>query len=326
MSPVVRSEDNLGLLPRSSKQHYLALASVFLVLDMRILPSLNGLKAFESAARTGSFVLAAEELNVSPAAISRLVRLLEERLGIIFFERGANRLTLTPAGRRYQLGLTPLLDGIASLTQQMIAAPKPGVLTVGVGPTFAVRWLIPRLGQFRNEQPNVDVRITMGGAAADFAEDWTCGVKLGDGNWPGLVAEPLFEADILPVCAPVLAKRLRKTSDLKSDHLLRVTHSPQDWPRWLKAAGVKDASAQGPEFGFYGQALQAAVDGVGIAMGIRPYIDDDLAAGRLVAPFKKSVPKGLRWYLIYRETRRGEEEFDAFRDWIMQAAHVKARP
>ena len=83
-----------------------------------------------------------------------------------------------------------------------------------------------------------------------------------------------------------------------------------NWPRWLKAANVKNISAQEPEFGFYGQALQAAVDGVGVAMGIRPYIDDDLAAGRLIAPFKKSVPKGLRWYLIYRETRRGEEEFD----------------
>ena len=326
MSPVFSCDPNLSHLPHRGKQHYLALASAFLVLKMRALPSLNGLKAFESAARTGSFSLAAEELNVSPAAISRLVRLLEERLGLMFFERGANRLTLTPAGRRYQLGLTPLLDGIASLTQQIVAAPKPGVLTVGVGPTFAVRWLIPRLGQFRDEQPNIDVRITMGGAAADFAEDWTCGVKLGDGKWPGLIAEPLFEADILPVCATSFAKRLRKASDLKSDHLLRVTHSPQDWPRWLKAAHVKNISAQGPEFGFYGQALQAAVDGVGVAMGIRPYIDDDLAAGRLIAPFKKSVPKGLRWYLIYRETRRGDDEFDAFRNWIMQAARNTTRP
>ena len=259
---------------------------------------------------------------MSPAAISRLVRLLELRLGITFFERGANKLTLTPAGRSYQLGLTPLLDGIASLTQQIIAAPKPDVLTVGVGPTFAVRWLIPRLGQFRDEQPNIDVRITMGGAAADFAEDWTCGVKLGDGKWPGLTAEPLFDADILPVCSPSFAKRLRKASDLKADHLLRVTHSPQDWPRWLKTAGLKNTTAQGPEFGFYGQALQAAVDGVGVAMGIRPYIDDDLAAGRLVAPFETSIPKGGRWYLIYRETRRGEREFTAFRNWIMQAARA----
>jgi LysR family glycine cleavage system transcriptional activator len=94
----------------------------------------------------------------------------------------------------------------------------------------------------------------------------------------------------------------------------------QDWPRWLTAAGVDQISAQGPQFGFYGQALQAAVDGVGVAMGIRPYINDDLAAGRLVAPFPKTIPKGVRWYLIYREARRGEREFTAFRTWLMKAA------
>jgi LysR family glycine cleavage system transcriptional activator len=240
----------------------------------------------------------------------------------MFFERGANRLTLTPAGRAYQLGLTPLFDSIASLTAQVSAAPKPGVLTIGIGPTFAVRWLIPRLGEFREAEPGIDVRITMGGAAADFADDWTCGVKLGDGNWPGLVSEPLFDADILPVCAPQMALHLKKPADLARASLLRVTHSTQDWPRWLKAAGASKITPQGPEFGFYGQALQAAVDGVGVAMGIRPYIDDDLAAGRLVAPFGKSIPKGVRWYLIYREARRGEPEFTAFRDWIMKAARA----
>jgi len=287
---------------------------------MRKLPPLNALKAFEAAARTGSFALAAGELNVSPAAVSRLVRLLEERLGISFFERGANKLTLTPAGRAYQLGLTPLFDSMASLTAQISAAPKPGVLTIGIGPTFAVRWLIPRLGDFNKAEPDIDVRITMGGAAADFAEDWTCGVKLGDGHWPGLISEPLFEADILPVCAPDMAQKLKRPQDLAQATLLRVTHSMQDWPRWLTAAGVDQISAQGPQFGFYGQALQAAVDGVGVAMGIRPYINDDLAAGRLVAPFPKTIPKGVRWYLIYREARRGEREFTAFRTWLMKAA------
>jgi LysR family glycine cleavage system transcriptional activator len=289
---------------------------------MRHLPSLNGLKAFEAAARTGSFSDAALELNVTPAAISRLVRLLEMRLGITFFERGANRLTLTQAGRTYQLGLTPLFDAMASLTAQVSARPKPGVLTIGIGPTFAVRWLIPRLSEFRAAEPGVDVRITMGGAAADFAEDWTCGVKLGDGKWPGLIAEPLFDADILPVCAPSMAHHISNPADLAKASLLRVTHSTQDWPRWLKSAGQENISAQGPEFGFYGQALQAAVDGVGVAMGIRPYIDDDIAAGRLIAPFEMSIPKGGRWYLIYRETRRGEREFTAFRDWIMKAARA----
>jgi LysR family glycine cleavage system transcriptional activator len=113
---------------------------------------------------------------------------------------------------------------------------------------------------------------------------------------------------------------LKRPADLKGPSLLRVAHSPDDWPRWLKAASVSRVGARGPEFQFYGQALQAAVDGLGVAMGIRPYIDDDLAAGRLVAPFDLSVPKGMRWYLVYRGFQTGQRDFAAFRRWIMRAA------
>jgi LysR family glycine cleavage system transcriptional activator len=194
------------------------------------------------------------------------------------------------------------------------------VLTIGVGPTFAMRWLIPRLADFRNEQPDIDVRITTGGAAAPFGDDWSCGIKLGDGEWPGLVAEPLFAADLLPVCAPRLAVQLKRPGDLRGPSLLRVAHSAEDWPLWLKAAGVARVTARGPEFQYYGHALQAAVDGLGVAMGIRPYIDDDLAAGRLVAPFALTVPKGMRWYLVYRSFRTEQRDFAAFRRWIIRAA------
>jgi LysR family transcriptional regulator, glycine cleavage system transcriptional activator len=173
--------------------------------------------------------------------------------------------------------------------------------TCGVGPTFAIRWLIPRLASFRELAPDIDVRITTGGAAAPFADDWTCGVKLGNGTWPGLVSEHLFGADLIPVCAPHMAQRLKTPRQLKE---------------WLKAAGLGGVTINGPVFEFYGQALQAASDGVGVALGTRPYIDDDLKAGRLVAPFKLSVPKGSQWYLIFKETRRGEPTFSTFRQWI----------
>jgi LysR family transcriptional regulator, glycine cleavage system transcriptional activator len=287
---------------------------------MRRLLFLNGIKAFEAAARGGSFAAAGSELNVSAAAISRMVHLLEERLGVALFERKANRLALTAAGRAYQSGLTPIFDALASLTAQVTAPSALRVLTIGVGPTFAMRWLIPRLAAFRKEEPDIEVRITTGGAAAPFGDDWSCGIKLGDGAWPGLVAEPLFAADLLPVCAPRLAAPLKRPADLKGPSLLRVAHSPDDWPSWLKAAGVTRANARGPEFQFYGQALQAAVDGLGVAMGIRPYIDDDLAAGRLVAPFGLSVPKGMRWYLVYRSFQTERRDFSAFRRWIVRAA------
>jgi len=287
---------------------------------MRRLLFLNGIKAFEAAARTGSFAGAGAELHVSAAAVSRLVHLLEQRLGVALFERKANRLAVTSAGRAYQSGLTPIFDALASLTAQVSAPSTQRVLTIGVGPTFAMKWLIPHLADFRKAEPDIEVRITTGGAAAPFGDDWSCGINLGDGEWPGLVAEPLFAADLLPVCTPRLAAQLKRPGDLRAPGLLRVAHSPDDWPRWLKAAGVTRLAARGPEFQFYGQSLQAAIDGLGIAMGIRPYIDDDLAAGRLVAPFALSVPKGMRWYLVYRGFRTEQRDFAAFRRWIVRAA------
>jgi LysR family glycine cleavage system transcriptional activator len=296
---------------------------------MRRLPSLNGLKAFEAAARHGSFAGAAGELNVSPAAVSRLVHLLEQRLGVVLFERKANRLAATAAGRTYQAGITPLFDALATLTEQVTTQASSRVLTIGVGPTFAIRWLIPRLADFQKREPEIEVRFTTGGVAAPFGDDWTCGVKLGNGKWPGLVTEQLFAADLIPVCAPRLAARLKRPSDLKGATLLRVAHAPADWPLWLDAAGASRIAAKGPEFEYYGQALQAAADGVGVAMGIRPYIDDDLAAGRLVAPFALSVPKGEEWYLVYRDIRKDQPDFAAFRRWLMEAAHgnrARGRP
>lgn len=289
---------------------------------MRRLPFLNGARAFEAAARTGSFASAAAELNVTAAAVSRMVKLLEERLGIPLFQRQANRLALTAAGRAYQGGLTQIFDALANLTNQITALANPYVLTVGVGPTFAIRWLIPRLASFHKLEPNIDVRITTGGAAAPFADDWTYGIKLGRGHWPDLIAEPLFAADLVPVCAPALAAGLQEPADLKHATLLQVAHAPEDWPRWLDTARVTRPASAGARFEFYGQALQAAADGLGVAMGIRPYIDDDVAAGRLIAPFALSVPKGESWYLVYRQARMDEPGFSAFRAWIVEAARA----
>lgn len=294
---------------------------------MRRLPFLNGVRAFEAAARTGSFARAADELHVTPAAVSRLVHLLEERIGAVLFERKANRLVPTAAGQAYQTGLTPLFDTLANLTAQVSAMAGARVLTVGVGPTFAIRWLIPRLADFQKVAPDTEVRFTTGGVAAPFSDDWTCGITLGDGNWPGLVAERLFAANLTPVCAPQLARRLKQVDDLRNASLLRVGHAREDWPRWIRAAGAakltaagaSKLTAKGPEFEYYGQALQAAIDGVGVAMGISPYIDDELRAGRLVAPFDISVSKGMHWYLIYRDARKDEAGFAAFRKWIVEA-------
>jgi DNA-binding transcriptional LysR family regulator len=285
---------------------------------MRRLPSLNGLRAFEAAARLGSFVAAGEELNVTQAAVSRLVRLLEDRLGFRLFERMPNGLTLTPQGRALQPGLTAAFDAIAGITQQVAAMRSTPVLTLGVGPAFAVRWLIPRLASFYRQHPDIDVRLATGGAINPFKDDWTCGILLGNGDWPGHQAEPMFSADLFPVCARAIARRLKKPADLTKEVLLEVQHSPEEWPLWLAAARVKvRANTLGPRFDNYAMALQAAVDGVGVAIGLRPYVEDDLASGRLVAPFKLAVPKGQAWYLVYRSFRQDDAALVVFREWLM---------
>ena len=283
---------------------------------MRDLPYLNGIRAFEATARAGSFAGAGQDLGVSPAAISRMVKLLEDRLGVLLFHRQANRLVPTESGQAYANGLGRLFDEMEELTRSIQRDVARKVLTVGVGPTFAVRWLIPRLADFQRLAPEIEVRITAGGMRALFRDDWSCGIKLGDGNWPDLQAERLFPADLTPVCTPARAAELTQPTDLRPEYLLRVGHAHTDWPVWFSAAGIPDPGANGPVFDTYGQALQAAADGLGVAMGFRPYIDDDLAAGRLTAPFETSVPKGMHWYLLHRPQSLGDPTFDIFREWI----------
>ena len=286
----------------------------------RQIPFLNGLRAFEAAARHGSFAGAGAELHVSPAAISRMVRLLELRLTVPLFERRANHVALTAPGLAYRHGLSRILDELEALTGKVRAEAGRQVLTIGVGPSFATHWLIPRLGDWQRRHPGIEVRITSGGAAAGFDEGWSGGIRLGDGVWPGLSAAPLFAADLRPVCAPAMAARLKSPAGLEPTKLLRVAHAPQDWPDWLAAHGGGGVEARGPVFDFYGQAQQAAADGLGVAMGIRPYIDDALCEGRLVEPFPGNVPKQGGWFLIHRPERLAQPAFAAFRAWILAAA------
>ena len=285
---------------------------------MRRLPSLNGLRAFEAAARLGSFTAAGAELAVTQAAVSRMVRLLEGRFGFPLFERHANRLSLTWQGKALLPGLTSAFDAVAALAAQVATLSAVPVLTVGVGPSFAMRWLIPRLSTFNARHPDIEVRIATGGATNPIREDWTCGILLGDGEWPGYDAQALFSADLFPVCAPAVARHLKSPSDLRTQTLLQVAHAAEDWMLWLRAAGLKlRPERRSPRFDTYALALQAAVDGVGVGIGLRPYVADDIAAGRLVAPFALTVPKGKAWYLICPPARRDDPTFLAFRAWLI---------
>ncbi|HSK39373.1 MAG TPA: LysR substrate-binding domain-containing protein [Arenibaculum sp.] len=296
---------------------------------MRRLPSLNGLRAFEAASRLGSFTAAAAELNVTQAAVSRMVRLLEARLGFALFERRANGLVPTAQGAAYGPGLTAAFDALARLTAEVAALRSDPVLTVATGPTFAMRWLVPRLVRFQAVWSGIEVRlVTMIGNPArpfELRDDWAAAIRLGDGDWPGLVAHPLFSSELFPVCTPAVAHGLVAPAGLRDRALLRVAHSPEDWPLWLKAAGEPGVDCRhGPRFDYYALALQAALDGLGVAIGLTPYVVDDLAAGRLVTPFPVRVPKRRAWYLVHRPDA-APPALAAFRDWLLAEARTPGR-
>ncbi|MDF3072706.1 MAG: LysR family transcriptional regulator [Alphaproteobacteria bacterium] len=297
---------------------------------MRNLPSLNGLRAFEAAGRLGSFAAAAAELNVTQTAVSRLVKALEARLGFALFSRRANALVLTDRGAALLPGLTAAFDDMARSVGRVRSLSQ--ALTVAAGPSFAMRWLIPRLAHFQAAQPSIEVRlVTASGLANDstpFGDDWTAAIRLGNGDWDGLEAARLFDADLFPVCAPSLAGQFRKPADLMRLPLLRVTSAPEDWPIWLKAAGLRSVQAKGPRFDYDAFALQAAIDGLGVALAHRPYVADDLAAGRLVMPFDIVAARGLGWYLVHRSMAANAPEHTSlklFRGWLLEQAAGERR-
>jgi LysR family glycine cleavage system transcriptional activator/LysR family transcriptional regulator of beta-lactamase len=288
---------------------------------------LNGLRAFEAAARLGSFTLAAKELNVTQAAVSQQVRLLEKRLGFALFERRANELELTDQGRAFQPGLTDAFNSIERLTDQ-IAAMRPGpVLVAGIAPAFALNWLIPRLPGFNRKHPEVEFRMATGGARLPLRDDWTCSVRRGVGAWPGYIAEELFPATLVPVCTPALAKGLRQPRDLSRATLIVVAHLREQWTWWFEAAGLSRAIHPAGEVVFENSpmAIKAVLDGVGVAVAQLPYVSDALASGRLVSPFPIVPRKYESWYLAYRPVRKDDPALRIFRDWLHGEAALQRK-
>jgi DNA-binding transcriptional LysR family regulator len=283
---------------------------------------LNGFRAFEAAARHGSFTAAAEELHVTQAAVSQQVRLLEERLGFQLFRRRPNGLELTDQARVLHPGLTGAFDAIERLTEQVSAMRAGPVLTVGVAPAFAMHWLIPRLPRFHRSQPEVEVRMATGGLKSPVRDDWTCTVRRGAGDWPGYTAEELFPATLVPVCTPSIAKGLRRPHDLKNATLIVVSHLRRQWTWWFEAAGLSTPIQPASEVVFESSAMaiQAVLDGVGVAVAQLPYVSDALAAGRLAAPFPIVRRKYESWYLAYRPVRQDDPALLMFRDWLRAEA------
>lgn len=290
---------------------------------VRRLPSLNGLRAFEATGRHGSFTAAARELSVTQTAVSRLVRLLEGRFGFPLFLRHANALELTVQGQALLSGLTDTFDSIARLTESVTAMRSGPVLTVGVGPTLAITWLIPRLANFYRSHPDVEVRIATGGATRPVRDDWTCTIRRYADALPGYEAERLFPSAVVPVCTPRLASTLRSPADLRNANLIVVSGMPNEWPQWFEAAGLRFPVHPANEVSFESNimAVQAALNGIGVAIAQIPYVSDALAAGRLVAPFPIIAHTAGAWCLEYRSIRKEDPALLAFRGWLHQEAN-----
>lgn len=285
----------------------------------RDLPPLIAMRAFEAAARHGSFTQAAEELHITPAAVSQQVRHLEERLDVSLFLRRPRGIALTAVGRDYAQALGPALDQIAAATRQARGADRGGRLTIATTPSFAAKWLVHRMAGFQALQPDLDVRLSSSNALTNFGEDdIDVAVRFGGGGWPGVSATRLMTTELFPVCSPALLRGprpLKQPEDLQHHTMLRLM-SPE-WIKWLKAAGLEAlAQRRGPQFSDAGLMMQAAIEGQGVALGQRVLVADDLAAGRLVEPFDLRVPSDGAYYLVTPPGAEARPKVKAFCDWL----------
>jgi LysR family glycine cleavage system transcriptional activator len=287
------------------------------------LPSLNGLRAFEAAARHLSFTNAASELNVTQTAISHQIRRLEDELGIRLFVRQNRALTLTPEARDYLPGVRAAFNDLRLATDRLLRKDNEHVLTVSTLASLAAKWLLPRLSAFQEAHPGIEVRITTSTALVDFKSgDVDAAIRYGRGHWPGMRADWLTAEELFPVCSPALLegnKPLRCPEDLRDHVLLHTSNAnSDDWRLWLTAAGLPtDISRQpGLTFDLVLVTVQAAIDGIGVAMGRSSYVETDIAKGRLVVPFRITLPADAGFYLVSPAARADPPKLAAFRQWL----------
>jgi LysR family glycine cleavage system transcriptional activator len=307
------------------------------------LPPLNALKAFEAAARHASFRKAANELNVSPAAISHQIKNLEAALGVRLFHRQNRTIRLSDAG---QAALPLLRDGfgrLAEAVQQMRKDDERAqTLRVSAPPSLAAKWLVPRLSGYAALNPGLDIRLSATPALIDEgaspapanagfrAEESDLAIRFGEGDWPGCRVEKLMDVSALPLCSPRLLegrRPLRRPDDLRHHTLLHDDTGyagRPEWRAWLAAAGVDGIdAARGPRFNQAALALDAAAEGQGVALTLEPLARADLAAGRLAAPFAVRLRLKPAYYLVCPEGAAEEPDVAAFREWLRSEAQAE---
>ena len=287
----------------------------------RRLPPLNALRAFEAGARHLNFTRAADELAVTPTAVSHQVRQLEDWFGVPLFSRARRQLRLTDAGAQLYPAMSETLDRIAEISCRIRETPDRPTLTVSVTPTFGSRWLASRLGRFWMTHPDIDLRIHHSVHLADFTrDDVDMAIRWGLGQWPNTVSEKLMDAVAVPLCSPSLLdgpKPLVTLSDLRH-HVLLHEKDYQEWTEWLIAAGVTDVDARrGPVIDDPNAIVSAAIEGHGIFLGTPAMMTAEIDAGLLVRPFATSNEREPAYYLVYSEEAIQQPKIRSFRDFIL---------
>ena len=297
----------------------------------RQLPPLNAVRAFEAAARLGGFNAAGAELNVSANAVGRLVKLLEDWLGVALFRRLPRGVAVTEAGGRYLAGVSTLLGQLAEATADLQRLEISRVLTVSAAPSLISRWLIPRLCRFTRRHPDVEVRFQVSPTFTDFArEEVDVAIRQGAGSYEGMRSDLLMRVNFSPVCSPALLSRgprLREPADLARHVLLhdewdhRVPNQ-LDWAQWFAATGLHDIDARrGLRFSHSHMTLDAAAAGQGVALASSAFLADDLATGRLVKPFGDLAVRGpYAFFIVCPEATADREKVAMFRDWAIAEA------
>jgi LysR family transcriptional regulator, glycine cleavage system transcriptional activator len=303
---------------------------------MRTLAYLNSLRAFEAAARHLSFADAAQELNVTPAAVGQQVRALESWLGVSLFQRIGGppiRLELTPIATAALPDLCAGFDQLATGLRILKGSEASSVVNITASPAFAAKWLLPRLHRFQTLHPQLDARLDASDKLVDIAAgEADLGVRFGGGHWPGLIATHLIDEEVFPVCSPDFLDRhsdLETPADLRHHTLIHDTALKFDvnypnWRQWLDRAGVTGVDyKRGLAINASAAVTQAAIEGQGIALGRNIVVADDLALGRLVRLFPQiQFPVGWAYYIVHRADAAKVPRVAAFIDWLLSEARA----
>jgi DNA-binding transcriptional LysR family regulator len=279
---------------------------------------LGALRMFEAAARHGSITRAAAELSVTPGAVSQQVRELEKSLGVELFVRRSGKLALTEGGRHLAARLSAAFDQIERAVVDVAGDPGSRRLRLKVTPTFAIRWLVPRLARFYEQHPEFEIEVgTYPRQEEADVEDVDFVVRHGRGGWEDAESEPIFGDALAPVCTPALAKKLREPADLAGHNLLHSMMRADGWELWLASQGLAGLRPKkSTKLANAAVTYQAAIDGLGVALAQLAYVAGELADGKLVMPFRHVLRTGSGYHLAYARHKANRPNIRLFRQWI----------